>query len=277
MIYLYMDIEIKELFDSLLKEYKNSENKNEFEKMEKNSEHTVIYTNSTESNSDPINKDIPMIDTVSEGNPDSKDDSKSTDTSSKGDDIRSDSTSKGNDDSKITDTSRSDGTGTGRGRGDGTGRSRGDGRGRGDGTGRRGEDKGKASNKLKGGAPVIKNLQISAQLANIIRDNGNMSPEDLEFIKSKTEELLKIEKEIMDINFKDEYKIEYSKKIKPLMYRLHRNILYLFFKKKEPNQVDYLNDFIKKTDEKIGIFNETIEKQLNFQMIIHLHRLVKNK
>ena len=114
----------------------------------------------------------------------------------------------------------------------------------------------------QGGAVVTKDLHIDAQINDIIKNNSKMSEDDKDFIRKKTVELLKIEDDIMKIGLEHKYRIDYSQKIKPLMYRLHRNILYLYFKKRDPNQIEYLNQFIKKTDEKIEIFNQTIAKAI---------------
>jgi len=111
-----------------------------------------------------------------------------------------------------------------------------------------------------GGAGIIHSLNEETEIDTLIANSSTLTEQEKRFILSKSAELLKIEQDILKIDFNIKYKIDYSKKIKPLMYRLHRNILFLYLKKREPNQIEFLNQFIEKTDNKIQKFNEIISK-----------------
>jgi len=113
---------------------------------------------------------------------------------------------------------------------------------------------------MTGGTP---NLSVDGFIQIIIKNNTNLTSVDRFFINKKTEELINIETQIMGIQgFEDKYKDKYSLDIKPLMYRLHRNVLYLYLRKINPTQSENLNTFLKLTGDKLQKFNEIIKEAL---------------
>jgi len=129
-------------------------------------------------------------------------------------------------------------------------------------------DQDSAQIKSAGTEESTKNIDLSLNTQiNLLTKSSKLTDEEKKYIEGKTEALLKIEEEIMQIEHDnpkyDKFRKSYSNQIKHLMYRLHRNIIYLFLKKNIPENREILNNFIKLTNQKISLFNEILAGSLD--------------